>query len=248
MAGKGLFITGTGTGVGKTAVTAYLTALCRDIGIKAAAYKPIQSGAVLVEGQLLSPDVMVYQSVAGKTSERSELCTYCLAEEASPHLAARRAGVTIQPEAIQRTFDKLTSEYDIVLVEGAGGLAVPLAAQAGHYWMTADLVRQLALPLLIVTSPHLGTINHTLLTIQYAKAQQLPVFGMIVNGLSEEPTLVEADNLSVLEQLGQLPILGIVPQFSEPITAALTCALQRKKAYIDVKRLMELIAPTKEMI
>ncbi|HZG16992.1 MAG TPA: dethiobiotin synthase [Candidatus Bathyarchaeia archaeon] len=248
MAGKGLFITGTGTGVGKTVVTAYLTALYRNNGVGATAYKPIQSGAVQEEDRLLSPDVMFYQSVAGKLAEQSELCTYCLEEEASPHLAAQRAGVIIQPEAIQQTFNKLAGENDIVLVEGAGGLAVPLAVQAGHYWMTADLVKQLALPLLIVTSPQLGTINHTLMTIQYARAQQIPIIGMIVNGLSEVPTLVETDNLKILERLGQIPILGILPRFQEPLTAELRRVLQEKRAYIDVKRLTNLIVPTKEMI
>ena len=241
MAGKGLFITGTGTGVGKTVVTAYLTALYRNNGVGATAYKPVQSGAAKEKGRLFSPDVMFYQSVAGKFAAHGELCTYCLEEEASPHLAAQHAGVVIQPEAIQQAFNKLAGGNDIVLVEGAGGLAVPLAAQAGHYWMTADLVKQLALPLLIVTSPQLGTINHTLMTIHYAKAQQIPIIGMIVNGLSEVPTLVEADNIRILECLGQIPILGILPRFPEPLTAELKRVLQEKGAYIDVERLTDLI-------
>ncbi len=212
-----MFVTGTGTGVGKTVATGFLTALLQKSGISAVPYKPIQSGAVWQNNRLVAEDVQFYQAVAELSYEQQELCTYCLEAAASPHLAAQQAGTTIDPAIIEEQLHRLSRENRLVLVEGAGGLAVPLAEHSDGTYTTKDLLLQLRLPIVIVAEPSLGTINHTVLTVSYAHAHNIPIVGILVNRMPEQPTDLEKDNLRMIGKLTDVPILGVIPAFAEPL-------------------------------
>lgn len=208
--GKGIFVTGTGTEIGKTYVTKYLTKALKEQGYHVAPYKPIQTGCIEKNGELIAEDVEQYIEAAQLPLTQKDLCTYFFEKPASPHLASSIENVQIDLHRIKEHYEQLRKEHDVVLVEGAGGLAVPLVEDDSLY-MTKDLIQLLDIPLILVVPPHLGSINHTLLTIEYANVHHLTVLGIVFNQVSNEPDLIEKDNMRIIEKLTKLPILGRVP-------------------------------------
>ena len=208
---SGIFVTGTDTGIGKTFVTAYLLGILQRSGIKAVPYKPVQSGGRLEEGILVAEDIEEYRLAANLTYQQGELCTYCLEDPVSPHLAAKISGVKIDKNRLVNQYIKLQKENDLVIVEGAGGLAVPLAENEDEIYLTKDLINELDIPVLIVTHPSLGTINHSLLTAEYAKKNGIAILGFIINNVSEEESLMEQDNVRMIEILSGVPVIGKIP-------------------------------------
>ncbi|MGX1981884.1 dethiobiotin synthase [Thermolongibacillus altinsuensis] len=208
---KGFFITGTDTDVGKTIVTTLLLHTLQQNGVSSIAYKPVQSGAEWKDEKWVAPDVEMYRRVAHVNEE--ECCTYLLKTPCSPHLAAKLDGVTIDPKEIVSHVRLLQETYECVLVEGAGGIAVPLVDDA---YMIADLAADLQLPVIIVARTGVGTINHTVLTIEYAKKRGLSLAGIVMNGFSEPPTDVEMDNVRMIEKMTGIPVIGMIP-YMNPI-------------------------------
>ncbi len=206
--GKGFFITGTDTGVGKTVVTAGLLAALRAAGIDAVAFKPVQSGAARTGGGLVSQDAAFFLKVSGLAADVSDYNLYCLEHHFSPHLAAEMDGVTIAPGAILARCRELLANHQVLLVEGAGGICVPLTRTG---YTVAHLARDLVLPLLVVARPSLGTINHTVLTIEYARMNGLRVAGFIFNGLPDAAGILEEDNAKIIHALTGVPLLGRLP-------------------------------------
>ncbi|GAC90349.1 dethiobiotin synthetase [Anoxybacillus flavithermus NBRC 109594] len=206
---KGFFITGTDTDVGKTFVTACMLRTLVDKRIRATAYKPVQSGAQWREGKWIAPDVDVYRKVIDVTDEDG--CTYLLQTPCSPHLAAKIDGVTIEPDHIVAHVHKLQQTYDFVLVEGAGGIAVPLVDES---FLIAHLAQLLHLPLIIVARASVGTINHTVLTVEYAKAFGLQIAGIIMNGFSTPKNEIEQENIRMIEAMTHVPVIGEIPHMT----------------------------------
>ena len=203
-----IFITGTDTGVGKTAVTAGLTAILRAHGRDAVPMKPVQTGGIPAGNQILAEDVQFYRRVTSLPVTPAEINPYCLIPAVSPHIAARLSGTTIDLDEIEQAYCRLASRHEVVLVEGAGGICVPI----NDSFIFADLAKRLNLPLLVVARPDLGTINHTVLTVRYAQQCGLKVTGIIINGYrAETATMAEKTNPEVIQALTGIPILGIIP-------------------------------------
>jgi len=210
---KGLFVTGTDTGVGKTVITGGLAGVFRKNGVKAAAFKPVQTGGIESDEGLLSEDALFYRAAAGLPYSVREMNPCCLRMPLSPNIAARVSGQVIDPASLAEAYRRLAGENDFVLVEGAGGLCVPLVE---YRFTMADLAHLLDTPLLVVARPGLGTINHTVLTVRYARWSGLEVKGIIINGYREEQaTLAERTNPEVIEGMTGVPILGIMPYLPE---------------------------------
>ena len=191
------FVTGTDTGVGKTVVAA---ALCRDLmaaGQRVAYYKPVQTGC----GEGDEGDAGFVAAAAPGTTIREGLR---LAEPLAPAVAAERAGVTIDVDGLLREAAGLAAEADAVVVEGAGGLLVPLWEEL----TMADLAAGLGASLVVVARPGLGTLNHTALTLEAARARRLGIAGVVVSGWPEHPEPVEETNLERLAAMA--PLLGVV--------------------------------------
>ena len=209
---KGLFVTGTDTDVGKTQIAAGLTAALRGQGINAGYFKPVQSGCPEAGGRLIPTDARVAQKLA-KLPEPLELLTpITLRLPLAPGVAAAREGIKVDLERVAAVFRELASRYDFLVVEGAGGLYVPLV---DTNFLVLDLARWLKLPLLVVAKAGLGTINHTALTVLAARQAGLPVAGVIFNRCSANPGLAEQTNPEVIEALTGVPILGKVPEISD---------------------------------
>lgn len=206
---RGIFVTGTDTGVGKTIVAATLARLLRMNGLSVGVMKPVTSGCRLEDGQPLSDDALLLCQSAGVPCT-DDVAPYRLREALAPSEAARIDGVRIDFSVIRAAFDRLAASCEYIIVEGAGGLMVPLSGGL----LVADLARELGLPLLIVARPGLGTVNHTVLTSFTAQQLGLQVAGVIINGMPEHPGLAEQGAPHLIGSLCGAPVLGIWPRCS----------------------------------
>ena len=205
---KGYFITGTDTGVGKTVVTACLATLFKNRSEDVGVMKPIETGVDPECNSSANSDAKFLMEVSGVQDTLEEVCPYQLKTPASPYQAAKSENKTLDPENILEKFQALQSKHSIMLVEGIGGLMVPITQR----YNVADLALQIGLPLIIVSRVQVGTLNHTLLTINAARQHGLKVKGVILNK-SEEGTLdeIEAEQGSLIEEFSDTPILGTCP-------------------------------------
>ena len=203
---RGIFVTGTDTGVGKTIVAATLALVLRMRGVNVGVMKPVTSGCREEGGRLVSEDALQLCQAAGVPCS-DDVAPYLLREPLAPAEAARLDGKRIDFARIKASYDRLSAAHDFVIVEGAGGLMVPLAGGL----LIADLVRELGLPLLVVARPGLGTINHTVLTCFAALQMELPVAGVIINGMPENPGLAEQMAPHQIGALCGASVLGVWP-------------------------------------
>lgn len=204
-----IFVTGTDTDIGKTVVTAGLAAVMQSLGYKAGVYKPFQSGAEEKNGFLVSPDLAYVKQLDFYVET---LCTYLLKPPTAPYIAAEIDGVKMNLNNIARDFQALKQSCETVLVEGAGGLLVPITRED----TMADAAKLLGIPLLIVARPDLGTINHTLLTINEAKSRGLDIAGVVINRYpqgTDDVAIKTAPRL--IEEYSDVNILGIVPDIPD---------------------------------
>ncbi len=196
---RGLFVTGTGTGVGKTIVSAALLAAMRDAGEQVRAYKPVVTGLAEPPGAW-PPDHELLALAAGMNPE--QVAPLCFGPAVSPHLAGSLANEPIDTVALVERAKTTASAGETLIVEGVGGLLVPLADD----FTVRDLAVELALPLLIAASPGLGTINHTLLTIEAARAAQLDVTAVVLTPWPSEPSPMERSNHETIARLGAIEV------------------------------------------
>lgn len=206
----GIFVTGTDTGVGKTVVTAALGLALRDSGVDAGVMKPIETGAPGDGGRGVGRDAAALRRLLAPGDPIEDVNPVALALPAAPSAAAKQEGATIDLDRIQEAYARLEARHDLVLVEGAGGLLVPIDEKT----TMADLARTLACPLIVVARQRLGTINHTLLTLREAARQGLRVLGVVLNAWdSSGQPLTDADrsNLQALRTRLEVPVLAELP-------------------------------------
>jgi dethiobiotin synthetase len=214
---KGYFITGTDTGVGKTVVTALLASIFRRQGLHVGVMKPVETGCPRYGDQLIPQDSLFLRQISGCTAPQELVTPYAFAEPLAPAIAAERAGITIEMKHIRRCYEQLLAEHDIVLVEGAGGLLVPLTAQFTMH----DIAVELDLPVLIVVCNRLGAINHTALTVSVAH-ERSQVLGIVLNHIqAPDNDLAMQTNVDALRHWGKAPLLAQVPYLSVVTTEVL---------------------------
>jgi dethiobiotin synthetase len=209
MNSKSIFVTATGTDVGKTYISGLLVKALREKGINCGYYKPALSGAVrLNDGSLLPGDADFVVKTSGLGVNPSDCVTYCFEEAVSPHLAAERAGVRIEIEKIKSHFSKLLQKYDILVVEGAGGITCPFNLKEERI-LLPDVIKSLNLDTVLVADAGLGTINSILLTYEYAKIHGINIVGIIYNNYEPE-NFMHTDNIKQVEILTGLKTLAKV--------------------------------------
>ncbi|SHL09087.1 dethiobiotin synthase [Rhodothermus profundi] len=203
---NGLLITGTDTGVGKTVVGAGLARLLRDAGYQVGVLKPVETGW---EGSPddWPPDARMLAEGARVNDPPAQVVPCVYAEPLAPLVAARRAGRPVDLDRIEAAWQRLQNR-DWVLVETAGGLSVPLTEHLDY----AGLAARWRLPVLVVARPGLGTLNHTFLTVHYARSQGLPVVGVVLCGYPEHPDVATRTNPAMIEELCHVPVLGRIPR------------------------------------
>ena len=204
---KGIFVTGTDTGVGKTVVSAALAWTLKQSGKKVVVMKPVQTGTA--SAQLM--DIEFVQRVIGTNYPIEEVCPYRFPHPLAPSVAASLLGQKVDLDKIRSAFYKLASTHEAVIVEGAGGLLVPITED----YLMSDLAFDLNLALLIVTRPSLGTLNHTLLTVESARARGLKVLGIVINRFPSNPDVAENTNPGLITKMTGEQLLGVFPSDPE---------------------------------
>jgi dethiobiotin synthetase len=207
---KGIFITGTDTGVGKTIVTGLLAGAFKRYG-RVVTQKWVQTGCI---GN--STDIETHNSLSGITPD-SELTAavnpYCFTLESSPHLAAESEGGVIDTERIKSAYFELAHKFDYVFAEGAGGIMVPLTRDK----LVIDIVAELSLTTVLVVENKIGCINHTLLTIEALRSRNIHIAGLIFNQKQQNilDNCVTEDNPRIINHLSNIPVLGKIPYLND---------------------------------
>jgi dethiobiotin synthetase len=222
---RAFFVTGTDTGVGKTLVSAALLIAARRRGLAVAAMKPAESGCPRDADDALFPeDAAALWRAAGEHQALTDVCPYRFEEPIAPGVAATHHGVEIDFSFLFNVFQEIRrGGADLVIVEGAGGLRVPFGGDA----TTADLVARFDVPLLVVARDGLGTINHTLLTVESARRSGLEVAGVILSASQPGGSMAFAQqNAAEIQRLGDVAILGILPHVTDISQTTLATAAE----------------------
>ena len=202
---RGLFVTGSDTGVGKTVVVAAIAAALRARGERVAAFKPVVTGTEEPADPDWPPDDVLLAAAAGTSADA--VTPFRFGPPVSPHLAAALAGTPLDRAALRAAFAERTAEADATVVEGVGGLLVPLTPD----YLVRDLARDLGLPLVVAARPGLGTINHTLLTRESARNAGLIIAGVVITPWPQQASAMEHDNRATIAHLGDVEVATLPP-------------------------------------
>lgn len=206
---KGLFITGTGTDVGKTYVTGLIVKKLHDMNQKAAYYKAAMSGNERDgHGTLIPGDAMAVREASGIKQDPQTMCSYIYETAVSPHLASRLEGNPVELDQVIKGFDSLKKEYDYITMEGSGGILCPICFDERKIWLE-DVIKGCELPCLMIADAGLGTINSVVLTYEYMKAKGIACKGIIFNNW-HPGDVMEEDNLVMCEYMTGLKVLACV--------------------------------------
>ena len=209
------FVTGTDTEIGKTLVSAALLHALAQQGLRSAGMKPVAAGAELRDGVWHNEDVDALMAAASVPCAQELVCSYLMRTPAAPHIVAQQEQVSISAAHIQDCYAQLTQQADAVIVEGVGGFCVPLNAEI----TTADIARELALPVILVVGMRLGCINHALLTAQAIAAQGLTLAGWVANTVDPDMLFIKENMVAIRDRL-PAPLLGYIPRLQNPTAQA----------------------------
>lgn len=223
---KAYFITATGTDVGKTYVTALLVKKWRDLGIDAGYYKAALSGAEFRDGKWVAGDADYVKRFASLSDSQEQLVSYVYKEAVSPHLAARKEGNPVELSKVLEDFEAACNRHEFIFAEGSGGIICPIrydgdtasgidnvAKTVPQKIFLVDIIKALNLPILVVTTAALGSINACVLTVEYARSRGINVHGLIVNhyGMSKNFEM-EDDNIKMMQDLTGLPVFAKISE------------------------------------
>ncbi len=207
---KGIFITATGTDVGKTYISALIVKSMRETGLNCGYYKPALSGAeVASDGKIIPGDAAYVLKTAGINEDPENFVSYIYKPAVSPHLASEMENNPIKLEKIKSDFERIKKEFDYLLVEGAGGIVCPFNIEEGI--LLPDVIKALNLDTLLVADAGLGTINSTVLTAEYAKYHGINIKGIILNKFDEN-SLMQSDNKIQIEKLTGIKVVAEVKE------------------------------------
>lgn len=208
---KGIFVIGTDTGVGKTVVASAVAMCLREKKIKVGVMKPIATGCMPVGGRIYSSDaIYLFEAAENEYAYLSNPIRF--EDPLAPYVAAQCEKTKIDLQKVIKAYSELRQHYDYLVVEGIGGLMVPFQES----YFVSDLVKEFGLPVVIVASTKLGTINHTLLTIEMSRSRGLNVKGVIFNHFNEGAlSVAEKTAPQVIKDLAKIPVLGIIPHMKD---------------------------------
>lgn len=223
----GYFITGTDTDAGKTWIALALLSSLRQKGYRTLAMKPVACGCLSIDGEYRNDDAVQLQQQASVAIPYEMVNPYAFSAPIAPHLAAEKTGQRIDIHHIKQLFDQQRDKADYVIMEGAGGWLVPLNTQ--H--TTADLVKILQLPVILVVAIRLGCLNHTLLTNAAIQHEGIQLAGWIANCIDESSLEID-NNIETLRERLNAPLLGVIPYLEE-------CNVQTIADHLDIEKLIK---------
>lgn len=208
---KSIFVTGTGTDVGKTFVTALMVKKLKEAGLNASYYKAAMSGNERDEqGNLIPGDAVYVKKISGISQPVEEMCPYIYENAYSPHLTSRIEGNPVQLSVVKEGFERVTRQYEYVTMEGSGGILCPICFDEEKIQLE-DVIRVLNLACVIVADAGLGTINNVGLTVSYMREKKIPIKGIIFNHF-HPGNVMEEDNLKMCEYLTGVPVIACVKE------------------------------------
>ncbi|MCH2410405.1 dethiobiotin synthase [Myxococcota bacterium] len=224
------FITGTDTGVGKTFISCVLASVWHSEGRKVGVFKPAETGCIMGSNGLIADDADRLLAASGSNQEQREVCPVRFSSPAAPLVAAESEGTDVNYEDLLRRASQLSADYDSLIIEGAGGLLVPLSD--GKTYL--DFVKSLGLPIIVVVGSKLGCINHALLTLQALESHRLKIAGYILNEILESPqeTLAHQTHRKIINRFSNTRDLGHMP-----FTADCSSLVELGRRYLDLKAL-----------
>lgn len=232
---KGLFVTGTDTDVGKTIITSGIAAVLKEKQVDIGVYKPLLSG---ISREHPESDTSLLKEGSQTPLTHEQVTPFEFKEPLAPYVAGKLEGRFIYLKDVLNHWNQIKEKHHYFLVEGAGGISVPL----GPNFLVSDLITALDLPTIIVARPNLGTINHTFLTVKYAQSLGIKVAGIIINGKTSEFDLAEQTNPDVIEKQCGVPILAITPGLEDINIEAIK---QMIIDHLDVSKIINILEETK---
>lgn len=206
--GKAIFVTGTGTDVGKTYVTGLIVKKLHDAGLNVGYYKAAMSGNERdAAGNLIPGDAKWVKDISGMSQALEETCPYIYETAVSPHLASRLEGNPVRLEVVKNNYDKVINKYDYVTVEGSGGILCPIDFDNEKLWLE-DIIKELDLDTIIIADAGLGTINSVVLTVEYMKKKNINIRAIIFNNWTGD--VMQEDNLKMCEYMTGLKVIAKV--------------------------------------
>ncbi|MBF0487358.1 MAG: dethiobiotin synthase [Nitrospirae bacterium] len=203
---RGFFVTGTDTGVGKTVVSALMAVALIEKGFNVTVRKPIETGCADVNNTLIPKDGLFLKTITGSTEDLKVITPIRFAHPLAPLAAATAENTTIDIAEIYKSFDCIDNS-SVAIVEGIGGLLVPIT----ETFFASDLIKKLNLPVILVSSNRLGTINHTLLSLEYMKNKAITVAGLVFNNTTSVRDMSVNTNIGLIRRLTAVPIIATVP-------------------------------------
>lgn len=230
---RGVFVTGTGTGVGKTLVSAGICWALRKRGVDVVPSKPFATGSKVYSSKFKSEDTAILAQACGSAEPDDEINPFFFKLPASPLMASQiLKKPPVDVHGALYPLKKLGIKHAFVVVEGIGGIMVPLTE--GEF--VADFARLAGLPLIIVATPQLGTINHTLLTVRVCREFGLVIAGIIINMIPRNANAVEKNTPKVIEKLATVPVIATMPMMKNPNYKQVAGALERQGAIDRITR------------
>lgn len=220
MGSKGIFVTGTDTGIGKTWTAQALMYALKSRGLNVSGMKPVASGGTNVGNGLKNEDALLIQAQCSKEQPYEWINPYVFAEPIAPHIAAQKTGINIDLGAITEAYANLAGSSDFVVVEGVGGWRVPLSDRLS----TIDMVRALNLPVLLVIGMRLGCINHAILTAECIRADGILLSGLVMNAIDAGYTYQDQTRQTLTRSINA-PLLGVLPHMGPGDIAILAANL-----------------------
>lgn len=209
---KAIFVAGTDTGVGKTIVTGLLARHFLEKGYRVATQKWVETGSVKFSRDIDSHLKLMKRSRADYDGHLDSMMPYIFKFAASPHLACRMEGRSVKIDRIKRSLDELSKHFDVVIIEGCGGLMVPV----GEKTLQIDVVRKMRLPVLLVAGNRLGAINSTLLSIEALKTRGMNCIGVVFNESEKGGnSLILKDNPKIVKKMTKIPVVGSLPYMKD---------------------------------
>ena len=206
---KDIFVTATGTDVGKTYVSALIVKKIRDLGCNCGYYKPVLSGAEIRDGNLYAGDCEYVKKIAKLEGKALDFASYVFKPALSPHLASQIENNPIKLEKIKTDFLAKSKQFDYTVVEGAGGIVCPMDLTSEKPFLIKDIIKGLGLDIIIISSAELGSINSAVLTAEYAKIYGINVKGIILNNYNADDEM-QKDNKLQIEHLTGVPVIACV--------------------------------------
>jgi len=221
---KGIFVTATGTDIGKTYISSLLVKALIKNKINAGYYKPVLSGAIVENGTLIPGDVDFVSRESGLKNKYEDLVTYIFKTPVSPHMASKLENIKIEKENIIDHYNRLKNKFDYTVVEGCGGIICPLRIDTEQILLT-DIIKMMGLDIVIVASSDLGTINSTVLTVEYARSCNIGIAGIILNNYEKENYLHD-DNKEKIELLTGVKVIACVKKDDNDIEMTIENCLE----------------------